>query len=1155
MNRDGDVLVAYRGQSVLASSFPVLSSASLVRRLHMLAAELSISPSELRRYAMGASGCGGDQGKKKESGNADGVANGEVDRCICDAVDEPMSEQQPSKCAVDVCFLCSNSVEELPPFLRAILTALVLPFVVRGDDGCRAERSADTTAKSNGGKVPSDDEHAKTQSATISPDQGQKGTSSTGAWVSTPSAIAESLAAPFLATSVGDRTVSCTSTPAAVCSAADNNKSDGNGNVSSSFSARDSTPRESSDVRAANELRSSGNVEFTLSPRGIEADSGQRVCDLGRSDISGQKAVPLSDVLSLKQFMVPLLSTDASLPIQWDPVPVSGGMGKHVTGQLEHSLKLLPQALRAPSGVRRLSDIYPPFVPLLLELFLGYSVQDGIKTFPIRFVLLRLLELCAPTLVSLQLSRHDEDVDDTVDMEGREGGLACPAKERDALLHVARHARERLIATLLSLFDSLEDSAWAFTLGGYSVMTQLVPPSYLSTRISRHAAHVANSPKFWSPAVALAWCAVIHEHLSPTALMEEGHYLCKQEKDNQESTFEATEDQGDQIAGVAAAMEALVGSSTPTEEELARAGRALGAGHRNMSSILAAPLSRLLNSAKSSFVQPLVTVDSVASSSSISSETVPSMKSQDLPSETATPAVATAIFVSGEQNDGDFIPLTEAQWQMIAKTPPPATLSAAVVVTCMILSAGALSKRTVLALGRWCLHMLDTPYANPCAVGLTHLMFKYPRFMREAAVSIPLVAPHKCKIVPYTSVAPSYAVPHIANATTTVAGGSGGNAGATITLININNVFPTSGKLYDAAFMLGCRLASAALRHQAMIAVQGHMGEVCGACSAGRTEYLQRCQRMLYELQDTQCYLLMLFQASVLRESTSLTVEMQDELVTLFVICAHLRVTIAPVNGYDMLQPRKSEREDPGTVHNDRLFDLIVGVVDDSFRIVTRTLDIVLHNYKACSPQRVYAALASLLPPKNILFDELRRVGVWARHSDCLETIYAAAEWYHSAHGAASRQPHRDDATGDSLVTGNKPENGGQRAAPSPASSDCKFSGYAVPLTHKEISRMLEGALSAAEAKRGESNTQRDSLIGILPSSGEIPRFSVAVSGSGFTATHRRWWMRRTVAYLFEQWWRCRVGLVAECPTRSLFANEETDNDFALHVDKSSAIH
>ncbi|ESL09954.1 hypothetical protein TRSC58_02319 [Trypanosoma rangeli SC58] len=763
---------------------------------------------------------------------------------------------------------------------------------------------------------------------------------------------------------------------------------------------------------------------------------------------------------------------------------------------LQQCMRLIPQELHTAAGVSRVSELYPPFMPLLLEALLKESVHESSFGLAARCVVMRLIELSAPMFVSRFFKRGSGASVDVADND----------KEEEMCHSMMLRATQRLATTAFTLLEVIEDPVWVLDLSGALVASQLLHPSALRTVLHRRALDLAKLPPLWKPTVALAYCLVTQHSL---------HAVVRAEAElsagsRPEERLSASSESGGSIDDTA------VVESLPQYSCTCTGGCS---GEAAASSLLPEqephPPPHLHHQDSHPSLQ--------SRRSSVSAEAGSGMPS-DVGLSVALMGRAASLtlsfrFSSPQQPSGtDVEGAPPLRWLFPERVPPVVTLPNSIVMTCMVLCAGALSRHAVVALGQWCLRSLRALPATPCAVGLTHLMLKYPQFLKKALlrVSSGLFLSSAASTSSATTSAATAAVAAVTSSTKSSRSHGDGKA---TTLFCI------------AVFMEGCQVANKVMLRQANLRMDGRLAMAwqrdTASSMAAEEEHLSDFAETpyvhedstLHELREVQCYLVMLLQALVMRSGVQLPTDAQGELFALFVTTARLRVAVGspkeegvgaaagclPVENGGCQAPQRTLSQE------------VLKLVDESFGAVARAVDILLHDYDAGCPRQLCESLVSLLPPQNTLFSELQRVGAWEKHLDCLETVQAAAEAYREAcRSTLSRPPSQEEAD--------------VNAAPSSFWSSVAAhdkDALSRPMSLLELQQELEWrAKRAVVAVRSGAEVMFGSLVSLLPCSGE-PLCLAATPDGGLPVAQQLWWVEHTIVYLVEEWWRSRVSAPA----------------------------
>ncbi|KEG08729.1 hypothetical protein DQ04_06561040 [Trypanosoma grayi] len=770
----------------------------------------------------------------------------------------------------------------------------------------------------------------------------------------------------------------------------------------------------------------------------------------------------------------------------------NSGNDADTKAELQQSIQLLPRELHTAAGVARLNELYPPFLPLLLEALLKECVHGDAMGLAARRVVVRLTELAAPIFVLQQTRRSSNASTSTqADME--------------VTLHaMTLRASQRLTTTAISLFDVIDDPVWALNLCGSLIAGQLLHPSAPRAVMCRRALDLAKMPQLWRPSVALAYALVTHHSLHAAVRAEEelraqrrmAELLPLSDATSAVANGSAAGEPPSQMPSGGEA-DSSAGPSSPVAVPPSFV-QPLQQQHQRNAHLQETLSSARCGSAGASAVDeaPLATGRSVASMG----------RAASLSSSFRTTVLLQPLFSGTDISAGGGA----LQWRFPDKVPPTVTMPNTIVMTCMILCAGPLSQHTVVTLGQWCLRSLSVLPATPSAVGLTHLMLKYPQFLEKATLRL-------SSLSQTSSSSPlAFAI-----------GGGGGSGGSSSSHVTT--------PFCNAVFMEGCQIANKVMKRQTKWRSDGRLalvwqsdGElndnVNADVSGGMGSVSDKA--VLNELYEVQCYLVMMLEALVMRRGTQLSSEAQDELASLFQTVARLRVTVGLCNGTANTSERANNKDNGEGAnwnmgrgeYDDRLPQLVMKLVDESFRVVARAVDVVLHDYDAGSPRRLCEGLVLLLPPHNTLFAELRRLGVWEQHLDCLETVQAAAEAFRDALRPSSA---RQSSSAYQKL---------QEQQVDMSSATTVYQGRALPRPVSLLKLQEELAVqakrlvgTAAAATRSSAEVMFGSLIGVLPSSGEPLRLA-ADNGGGLTAAQRQWWVRHMVVYLVEEWWRSRVA-------------------------------
>ncbi|RNF06369.1 hypothetical protein TraAM80_03942 [Trypanosoma rangeli] len=754
---------------------------------------------------------------------------------------------------------------------------------------------------------------------------------------------------------------------------------------------------------------------------------------------------------------------------------------------LQQCMRLIPQELRTAAGVSRVSELYPPFMPLLLEALLKESVHESPFGLAARCVVMRLIELSAPIFVSRFFKQGS----------GASVDVGNNDKEEQVCHAMTLRATQRLANTAVALLEVIEDPVWVLDLSGALIASQLLHPGALRTVLHRRALDLAKLPPLWKPTVALAYCLVTQHSLHAAVRAEAELGAVSQPAER----LSVSSESGSSIDVTAVVGSLPQYSHTSTERCSGEAAAS-------------PPLPEQEPHLRHEDSHP----SSQSRRSSVSVEAGSCMPS-DVGLSVALMGRAASLQQSSGTDVEGALPL---RWLFPEKVPPVVTLPNSIVMTCMVLCAGALGRHTVVALGQWCLRSLRALPATPCAVGLTHLMLKYPQFLKKASlrVSSGLFLSSSA-----TTAAVATAVAAVTSSTKSTS--SHGNGKAT-TLFCI------------AVFMEGCQLANTVMLRQANLRMDGRLAmawqrDTASSVAAeeghlsdfAETPYVHE-DSTLHELREVQCYLVMLLQALVMRSGVQLPTDAQGELFALFVTTARLRVAVgAPKEeglgaAVGCLPAENGSCQAPQRT----LSQVALKLVDESFGAVARAVDILLHDYDAGCPRQLCESLVSLLPPQNTLFSELQRVGAWEKHLDCLETVQAAAEAYREARRSTLPRPSSQ-------------EEADFNAAPSSFwSSVAAHDKDALPrpMSLLELQQELEWrAKRAVVAVRSGAEVMFGSLVSVLPCSGE-PLCLATTPDGGLPVAQQLWWVEHTIVYLVEEWWRSRVS----APALFHFSAEDT---------------
>ncbi|RNF16983.1 uncharacterized protein Tco025E_04994 [Trypanosoma conorhini] len=786
------------------------------------------------------------------------------------------------------------------------------------------------------------------------------------------------------------------------------------------------------------------------------------------------------------------------------------GMGSSV--ELQQCMRLVPRELRTAAGVSRVSELYPPFMPMLLEALLKESVNGSPCGLAARRVGVRLIELSAPTFVSRSFRRGSGAC-----------GEAADGDEKEMYHSMMLRATQRLATTAVSLLEVIEDPVWALDLSGSLIASQLVHPDALRAVLHRCALDLAKLPPLWKPMVALAYCLVTRHSLhaavradaEPCALSRPTELL---------DVLNETDGGVDGAAVVgnpplhshtsAGSSSREAGASPPLPEPPAPEPEPRHCDPQQPSPRRGASMAAEAGSGATSAVGLSTALMGRAASLTSSFLFSPRQPS------------------GGAGVDG----ASQLRWLFPERVPPTVTMSNAIVMTCMVLCAGALSQHAVVALGQWCLRSLRTLPATPCAVGLTHLMLKYPQFLKKASLR---VSPGPVSSSSVTAAAAAAA----AAVASSTAGISSHGSGQAKTLFCV------------AVFMEGCRLARTVMLRQANFRMDGRLALAWqrdtsspAATEAGHPSGFAEQphahdENALQELHELHCYLVMLLQSLIMRGGVQLPADAQGELFTLFLTTARLRVAVAAPKGgptaHGSCQPPQRA-----------LSQVVLQLVDEAFGAVARAVDILLHDYDAGCPRQLCESLVSLLPPQNTLFSELQCVGAWEKHLDCLETVQAAAEAYREARRPTVSRP---SSSGRSLQA----EASGDAAAAvlwSSVAAPKRPDAIRRPMSLLELQRELElRANRAVAGVRSGAEVMFGSLVSVLPCSGEpLCLAATAAPDGGLPAAQQLWWVEHTLVYLVEEWWRSRVSTPAQFRLNAEEAEETSSGDvFCREAQKS----
>ncbi|EKF38624.1 hypothetical protein MOQ_001165 [Trypanosoma cruzi marinkellei] len=785
----------------------------------------------------------------------------------------------------------------------------------------------------------------------------------------------------------------------------------------------------------------------------------------------------------------------------------SGGQGNsndmEAQTNLQQCMRLVPRELHTAAGVARISNLYPPFMPLLIEALLKESVHGDALGLTARRVVVRLIELSAPTFVSKFFKRGNSD------------SVEASQREEEMYHFMMLRATQRLATTAVSLLEVIEDPVWALNISGSLIASQLLHPSAVRAILRHRAVELAKKPLLWSPTVALAYC-VVTQHSSRTAVRTEKEPCVPSQ---QTEALPVLNETSDVLDATGVGMLSLISPNSVGKcSMLAVASYSAHEFPEHSQEEQQTPSHQ--DPFHLSRTQPTPTSAEAASGMPFNLGLSGALMGRAA-SLNSSLRLSPLKPPTAPEVDYSF-PL---RWPFPEKVPPVVTMPNVIVMTCMVLGAGTLGQHTVVALGQWCLRSLSVLPAIPCAVGLTHLMLKYPQFLQKASL----------RVSPGTFLSSSTATSSVA-ATAAAAAAASNNIGGTHGNGQATTLFCI------AVFREGCRLANTVMLRQAKLRTDGRLAMVWQrdkAFASVRNEMLPSDfeeaplvseGNALHELYEVQCYLVMMLQALVMRHGVQLTADAQEELFSLFLTTTRLRVAVGTPKGCESaMLPDDGGDGDDGGYKSPKwtLSELIVKLVDESFRAVARAVDILLHDYDAGCPRQLCESLMSLLPPNNSLFSELDRVGAWEKHLDCLETVQAAAEAYREACRPKLSGVQSQEEEGMDM---------------SPSSSWSSRNNYQRdPIqTHVsllELQQELElRAKQAAGAVRSRAEVMFGSLISVLPSSGE-PLCLSATPGSGLTAAQQLWWVEHTIAYLVEEWWRSR----ASTPVRFRFGVDDKD--------------
>ncbi|RHW72542.1 hypothetical protein DPX39_050025100 [Trypanosoma brucei equiperdum] len=814
----------------------------------------------------------------------------------------------------------------------------------------------------------------------------------------------------------------------------------------------------------------------------------------------------------LEELVRPLLLARENLR----PPTISSGDGNaNKAAYLGQCMQLLPQELRTTAGVTRLCSLYPPFASLLLEAFVKESAQRCSMSAITRIVVSRLTELVAPVLLSQRMRPRSDDCVDVAKTPEKVTGVP----QSETYHTMAIRAQQSLARTILSLVGMLDDSLWTLTLCGILIRLQLVSPTELYPILHRHAHELSKLPQQWTHEVALAYCIVTYEGLKWAALAEEERCNNKKTFKQEESLLSVGKEEGAQRAtqdGESEVISQISITQIFIEDTFGRTSgipNARGGEHREIEE------------------HDLTNVFEMM---------VSSMKGQNInytqgegggitpPINAPSPSAETALAVPHQphdvQNSGNSksnsVATNEVQWNFPEKVPTEVSVPVATVMTCMMLCAGPQSERTVVKLGQWCLRCLIVLRAAPCAVGLTHIMLKYPHILQKAVVHSVFLEQNINYVSALLTATNSF---NTSNVGSNEGGNSkGANSKATVSFC-------------EAVLMEGCRLADAALQEQSRVLAAGHLRFVWDNSAQANGAFVGKLHPLLYELQEVQCYLLMVLQALIVLRTASLCNEAQEQLGNLFVTSARLRVATATTGANNTTAPADRGVGD-SCEESSLVSSQFVQLVDEVFRTVACAADVFLHFSTGC-PRRFCESLGPLSEPQNTLFDELRRSGAWDAHVEYLETVQAAA----TAYSVSPPSPliSHPSKTNDK---GAEASHAATTSSSEPHGEVACDSTHMTPLTVREMIAHTEAVVGDAVSQQDGGEGETPLVAGRLPCSGEPFSFSGAVeecsNGSaagvgGLTARQKHWWLRRMIVYFMERWWHCRGGVQVVFPLAS----------------------
>ncbi|EAN84228.1 hypothetical protein C3747_197g51 [Trypanosoma cruzi] len=1101
-----------RDGSNAVSSLPLLSS----QRLYLLAAALSIPPGRLLRYITEVQRRGPHplHHQQREAHcdviRADVTARSATDTAaVADAFGASQSghhyhHPRKSKDRLDASTTDgTESVQEFPLLLHGILSVLVLPFLkLEGSSGApsasssqmAAAESVVTQLKDDGGKR-----------LTLHKSGGSRRVQVTGA---TSAASKDFISGRPIRVNMQEHFALLkgvivsqhVSRPSqeSLSGAGSNFSSSRHSSSSSSSSGKmNSTSDDDGDASvssgsAARGVNEEGDVSVTNKKSKSLKSHVYNLCEIPPFQREASIVRLLSELA--EPFLAERHHVIGNISSSGGGGGGSGGPGNSndVESQtdLQQCMRLVPRELHTAAGVARISELYPPFMPLLIEALLKESVHGDAFGLTARRVVVRLIELSAPTFVSKFFKW------------GNGASVEASKREEEMYHSMMLHATKRLATTAVSLLEVIEDPVWALNISGSLIASQLLHPNAVRALLRHRTVELAKKPLLWSPTVALAYCLVTQHSLRTSVRTEKEQCVLNQQTEALPVLNETIDPLDTTGVGI---LSLISPNSMGKGSILAAASYSMHEFPEHSQEEQQTPPHR--DPFHLSQTQPTPTSAEAASGMPFNLGLSAALMGRAA-SLTSSLRFSPLQLSTAPEVEHPF-PL---RWPLPEKVPPTVTMPNVIVMTCMVLGAGTLGQHTVVALGQWCLRSLTVLPATPCAVGLTHLMLKYPQFLQKASLRI---SPGTFSSFTATSSFAATAAAAAAAAASNNIGGTYGNGQATTPFC-------------IAVFREGCRLANTVMLRQAKLRTDGRLAMVWQrdkAFASARNEVNSSDfeetpfvseDNALHELYEVQCYLVMMLQALVMRHGVQLAADAQEELFSLFLTTTRIRIAVGTPKGFEgAILPDDADDDGGGyQIPKRTLSQLVVKLVDESFRAVARAVDILLHDYDAGCPRQLCESLMSLLPPNNSLFSELDRVGAWEKHLDCLETVQAAAEAY--------REACRSKLSG---VQSQEEE--GMDMAPSsswPSRHNYQRDPLQTHVSLLELQQELElRAKQAAGAVRSRAEVMFGSLISVLPSSGE-PLCLSATPSSGLTAAQQLWWVEHTIAYLVEEWWRSRAS-------------------------------